>query len=213
MQLTAGLPSVRNQISGSEVAVNYLVSVNQLSAQIAPNAIEEQIQVLPKPFSDIISPFLPYTPFLLFIILFIAAFSMQVMSAVKNSKNLIVTILLSLFAASIPTALSYIENGSRQNVNASPETTPRMVQVQPVGTNGVQISWTTDADTLSIVKFAKRPLTESNGYIHMAKNSTKEKIHSVTIEKLMKNQMYQFEILSGSSWYNNSGAPVEFVFK
>lgn len=213
MQLATGIAPIKNQAPGSEVALNYLVTINQLSAHNAPNIVEEQVQVLPMPVSKMVSPILPYTPYILFIVLFVAAFSLQVMNVMRSSKNMIVTILLALFAASIPTALNYIENGSRQNVNASPEETPRMIQVQGAGPNSIRISWTTDAEKLSIVKMAKKPLTETNGYIYMGQGSTHVKQHSVTIEKLARNQAYQMEILSGSSWYDNAGVPVEFVFK
>src|SRR3989344_1016938 len=193
-------------------AVNYYVTINQLSARNAPEAKEEIVAYPQVPFGDMLVPLIPYAPVFLFVLLFTVAFGMQVVNKIRRARHMMVAILIAFFAASIPTVLNYVQQGTRQEARAGPEEVPRQVRVAPQSPGSVVISWETDAPRVGVVRFGKKPLTNASGRVYIGNDQMSVRMHSVQIDTLTKKQPYQFEIMSGNTWYDNNGKYIEFTY-
>lgn len=198
---------------GTPVALNYLVSINQLSARNAPVTQEEIAVAKQLPFLEIFSPYIIYAPFVLFVILFAGAFMFQMQNRMKNLKNISMAIVIAVFAASIPTMLTMTQTGVHQAAKAGPEEVPREVIVQKIPDGGIIITWNTDAIKFGSVKISKIPAVNTAPFVYVGDNQVPVKNHTVKIPTLTQNQAYEVEILSGNTWYDNAGKPIEFVYR
>lgn len=193
------------------VAANYFVTVNELTAHNTASAHEEVVVVSPSPLASTLTPFIPYTPFVLFGLLFVIAFWILVVNRVRNLKNVTTAFVFALMVAGIPTALTYINQGSRQEVKAGPQEVPRNVRVAPASPTSVRISWETDATRVGVVRFNKIPFSLQTARVYIADNQESVRAHSVEIDRLVKKESYEFEILSGTTWYDNGGKYIQFT--
>lgn len=195
------------------VAANYFVSIHELSARTTASAHEEVVVTpTPSPAISTLAPFFPYTPFILFAVLFAAAFVMLVVTRAKSLKNVTTALLFALMTAGIPSVLSYIGTGSRQAVKAGPDEIPREVRVTPNTPSFVTISWKTDAKHTGVIRFGVAPLSSKTARVYIANDQTKVKDHSIRIGGLSKGKTYEFEILSGTTWYDNDGSLIQFTY-
>ena len=194
-----------------QVAVNYFVAINQLSARSTNTSQEQIIQPTPSPLTNILMPMLPYAPLVLFILLFVAAFGLLVVTRVKNLKNMTTALVLALITASIPTVITYIGQGSRQTALAGPDEIPREVRVSPDSVAYAVISWHTDAKHTGVVRMGPAPLNVQTARIYIANDRTEVTDHSIRIGGLVKGKTYEFEILSGTTWYDNGGKYIQFT--
>lgn len=192
------------------VVVNYFLTIKQLTAHNTASAREQVGAPSPSPLASTLMPFVPYAPFVLSALLFIVAFGILVVNRAKNLKNITIAILIAFISASIPTMISYVGQGSRQTANAGPEEIPRNVKVVPVSPTSVLISWNTDAARVGAVRFSTSPLTSQSARLYLADNQEAVRIHSVQIDSLAS-QSYEFEILSGTTWYDNGGKYLQFT--
>jgi len=195
----------------ASVAVNYFITINELTAHNTASAHEEVVQLSPSPLVRTLTPLLPYTPFVLFALLFVIAFGILVVNRAKSLKNITIALFLALISASIPTVLTYIGQGSRQEVKAGPEEVPRNIRVAPVNSTSVRISWETDAARVGVVRIGKTPYTSQTARVYIADNQESVRVHSVEIDKLVQKASYEFEIMSGTTWYDNGGKYIQFT--
>lgn len=196
----------------NELAAKHFVQIQELTAHNAVSAHEETVEVSTSPLTQSLEPFVGYTPFILFALLFFVAFGMLVVNRAKTLANMTTAFVLAFMAASIPSVLTYVGQGSRQEVRAGPEETPRNVQVLAGSTNSVIVSWETDAERSGLVRLGKAPFTIDSSRAYIANDQLKVRMHSVEIQGLKKNETYEFEILSGSTWYDNGGTYIQFTF-
>jgi hypothetical protein len=193
------------------IAANYFVTISELSAHNTASAHDTVIEAPPSTITDTLAPFLPYTPFILFALLFVIVFGIFIINRVRNLKNVMAAFMVAFMLASIPTLLTYIAHGSRQEVKAGPEEVPRNVRVAPASPTSVLISWETDAARLGVVRFGTAPFTLQATRVYIADNQKSVRTHSVEIDKLVKKETYEFEILSGTRWYDNAGSYIRFT--
>jgi hypothetical protein len=195
----------------SSIVENYFVQIDQLSAHNTVSA-HEKVASSPRPLlSGPVGQLLPYTPFILFALLFVIAFGILVMNRAKTLRNMTTALLLAIMAASIPTVISYIGMGTQQAVKAGPEEIPRNVVVKSGGLSSVVISWTTDAARTGAVRFDKKPLSPATAITYIANAQATVHVHSVSVDHIVRGQTYEFEILSGTRWYDNNGAYIQFT--
>jgi len=196
-------------------ASNYFVAINELTAH--NTAVTNEVTIQPaqqSPFFHSLEPFFPYAPFVLVALLFVIAFGIQVINRARNLRNVTTAFVLALLVASIPMVLNYVGQGSRQTANAGPDETPRQVRVQPNTSTSVLISWTTDAKHIGVVKLGPVPFSDKTAFVYLAKNHTEEtQTHVIRINGLKRGLTYEFEILSGTTWYDNAGNYIQFTFK
>lgn len=193
------------------VAVNYFLTIKQLTVHNTAPAHEETVRPSSLPLATTLEPFVPYAPFVLSALLFVAAFAILVVNRAKSLKNITIAILIAFMSASIPTVISYVGQGSRQTANAGPEEIPRNVRVATVSPTSVLISWNTDAARVGAVRFGKVPLTTQTARIYVADNQESANKHTVEIDLPENKQSYEFEILSGATWYDNGGKYIRFT--
>jgi len=193
------------------IAVNYFFTIKQLTAHNTASAHEQIVTPSPSPIVDTLLPLAPYAPFVISGLLFVIAFGMFFMNRIHNWKNVTIAVIVALMIAGIPAILTYIGQGSRQTANAGPEEIPRNVRVAPVSPTSVLISWNTDAARVGAVRFGKVPLTSQAARIYVADNQKPANKHTVEINSLVSKQSYEFEILSGVTWYDNNGKYIRFT--
>lgn len=198
--------------SGGQVATNYFVSISELSAHNTASAAE----VTPPPpvpsVAATLMPILPYAPFVLAALLFAIAFGLMLMDRVKNVKNVMAAFLIAMMVASTPMILNYVQQGGRQEVHAGTDEIPRVLNVRPAPQSSVDITWHTDAKHTGVVKFGASPLYPQNARVYVANDRTELTDHSIRIGGLKKGTVYKFEILSGTTWFDNNGQPIQFTY-
>lgn len=193
-------------------AVNYFVTINQLTAHNTVSAHEETVQQTPQsPLLHLLEPFFPYAPFVLVALLFVVAFGIQVVYRARSLKNISTALVLAVLVASMPMMLTYVSQGSRQTVSAGPDEIPREVRVQANTPSSVIISWRTDAKHVGVVRLGAVPFAAQTPRVYLANNREEVQMHSVSINGLKKGTTYEFEILSGTSWYDNGGKYIQFT--
>ena len=191
---------------------NYFVTINQLSAHNAPHTQEEGAQTTPPVATGPLSMIMPYASVILFVLLFIAAFGIQLMRSIRNTKQIITAVMIALFAASIPTILTYVGEGSRQEARAGPEEVPMTVVVQREASDAVHITWKTDAMRIGVVKLGEVPFDANTAKVYVADDQQPVQLHTAIISGLKDKHRYEFEILSGKTWYDNNGTYIPFTF-
>ena len=194
-------------------ATNYFVAINQLSAHNAPQTQAETAASQPSSFEIMLWPYLPYAPYALSAFLFLVVFSFMIMTKVRSIGNVISALFLAILAGGIPSILNYVQVGSRQSVNAGPEEVPRMVTVQKASSDSVEITWHTDANEIGVVKLGPSPFVDQTAQVYVANNQQSIQSHDAVVSGLTNNGSYEFEILSGHTWYDNGGKCIEFTFR
>ncbi len=187
------------------VAANYFVTVSELTAHNTASAHEEVVQLSP------LTPFVPYAPFVISGLLFVIAFGMFFVNRVHNWKNMTTAFVLALMIAGIPAVLTYVGQGTRQTTNAGPEEIPRNIRVAPAGPTSVRILWETDATRVGAVRFSPAPFSSQTARVYLADNQEAVRTHSVQIDVLKRYASYEFEILSGTTWYDNGDKYIRFT--
>jgi len=194
-------------------ATTYFVAINQLSAHNAPETAAETAASQPSAFETWVGPYLPYAPYALSAFLFLVVFSFMIMSKVKSIGNIISALLLAIMAGGIPSILTYVQQGSRQSVNAGPEEVPREVRVQKNSPDSIQVTWHTDANEIGVVKLSPSPFADQTARVYVADNQQSIQSHDAVVSGLKNNGSYEFEILSGHTWYDNGGKYIDFTFR
>lgn len=196
----------------AQVATNYFVQIQALTAHNTVSASERVVSAPQQSsFVGMLQPYAMYAPFVISGLLFVIAFGMFFINRIHNWKNITTAFVLALMIAGIPAVLTYVGQGSRQAVKAGPEEIPRNVQVMPAGTTSVLISWQTDAARIGAVQLGKAPLSPVSSRLYLADNRQAVRVHSVQINALERGASYEFELLSGATWYDNGGKYIRFT--
>jgi hypothetical protein len=195
-------------------AANYFVTINELTAHNTGSIQEKTVQpTRQSPYLHSLEQYLPYTPVVLVAFLFIVAFGIQMINRLRTYKYVLSALVLVLMLASISVVLTYIGQVNQQITNAGPDEIPREVRVQKESLSSVLISWRTDANHIGVVKLGPAPLTEEHAFVYLASNHTEEvQIHEIRVERLKPGTTYEFEILSGKTWYDDGGKFIQFTF-
>jgi hypothetical protein len=190
-------------------ASTYLLTVHELSARntVAKKTAETIKPVAPFPFSVI---YLPYAPYLLVGILFLGALCVQIISKIHSAKQLISALVLALFAASIPAALTYIQNGVQRETMAGPQTDPKMLSVLYTPPVTVVITWQTDVPTVGAVRYWTGITDVNHAKIVLSNNQQPTTNHTITLSSVHTNTAYLFEVLSDAKWFGSTNAPLMF---
>jgi hypothetical protein len=190
--------------------VNYLVSVEQLSNRNAPAQETEIAQVVHTPLLGLLAPYAPYAPVALFVILFVCAFGIQLISKIRQARNIIAIFFISLMAAGIPSILTYVQNGGGQEVKAGPQEVPKALHVSQLGSDSIKITWNTGATALGAVRLSTAPYVLTKARVYTADGGSMAQDHSVIVTHLQPGQVYEFEVFSKNDWYDNNGKYILF---
>lgn len=209
---TINSPTAR-PTSPALAAANYFVTVNELTMHNPAQVQAATVQSSSSAYVASITPFISYVPLILFILLFIIAFGIQVNNGIRNARQVITALFIAIFAGGIPMVLTYVQVGTRQEVNASPEEAPRFVHVERAGATAARITWQTEAARSSAMKLGQAPMTDKDSRIYVGDNQQAVQSHTVAVPGLSDHHTYEFEILSGHTWYDNGGTFIRFVFR
>jgi hypothetical protein len=197
------------------LALNHFVIIEQLTLRNVQASGALQITPAPKPsyVASLLSPYMLYLPIVLFLLLFCTAFVIQVTNKVRTSKHMLVSIVIALFAASIPAALTYLKEGSNQRAKAGPQEIPQNVRINYKNPKTAVVVWYTDAPVYGGVRYSLLPYSENKSNFITSDSGKKTLSHSVELKNLVLGKTYELEILSGSGWYTNNGSYIQFIFR
>lgn len=89
-------------------------------------------------------------------------------------------------------------------IGAQPEAIPENVRVSNINSDSFTVTWTTDKDATSFLKYTKG----SNNFSTTTEaENTATKFHFITIGGLEDSTEYSFEIVSNGDTYSNNGTP------
>jgi uncharacterized membrane protein len=192
---------------------NHLAEIDQLSQRT-----ETTTQTQTTPSQDavptsVLSPYVVYLPLVLFLLLFITAFGMLVMNKVHSAKNVAVGLVIALFAACIPTTITFLQQSGGQITKAGPNETPRQVVITSKDKESAIVTWMTVANVYGGVRYSLAPYTANRAVYRVSDNAQATTAHAVVIPNLTKGTAYELEIQSGTGWYDNGGTYVRFIFQ
>ncbi|MFC1626593.1 fibronectin type III domain-containing protein [Patescibacteria group bacterium] len=203
--------AVKAATNTSKSPGTYLFTISSLTpkevaAQETIESMPEEVSVYPE-----FSSFAVFAPFFLFFGIFIGAFGMLFMSRTRNFKNVFTSAVIALFAATIPTLMTVMnDQNSLYVTKAGPDETPRNVRVVHQSPTSALVLWETDAKHIGAVKLSPVPFNDDTTSIINGDFGKTVTHHTVTLDNLKHGTAYDFVILSGSQWFDNGGAPLQF---
>jgi len=201
-----GRPLAATTVNLSSGKSNYYFTVYALTPKEATSdQQQEQIEAQVLQESPLLPSLMVYAPFLLFFALFIGAFGIQVVNKAWTLKRTMIALVIALFAASIPFALSTMQQGSLYQAKAGPDEVPRNVRIQQLSRTNTLVTWDTEADKIGAVRVGLAPLTDQTGKIVIGDLGKQVKVHTVHLEDLKLGSDYELEIFSGTTWYTDNG--------
>lgn len=192
---------------------NHLAQIDQLSERIETTAQTQTVPPQETVPTSVLSPYVAYLPLVLFLLLFITAFGMLVMNKVHSAKNVAVGLVIALFAACIPTTISFLHQSGGQITKAGPNETPRQVIITSKDKESAIVTWTTVATVYGGVRYSMAPFAVSRATYRVSDNAQATTTHAVVLPNLTKGTAYELEIQSGTGWYDNNGTYVRFIFQ
>jgi len=196
------------------IASNYFVLIDELSARNVSQNSKTEVQASPVlPVNDPFFTFAPYGVAGIAIVLFIIAFGIQLNKSIHKSRQMMMAIIIAVFAACIPSVLTYVNQGTRQDTHAGPEYTPRNVRVVKIKPASIAIDWVTDVPVYTMIRLGPAPLGGALARLYRDTAEIKTTEHSVTVDGLKYAIPYEFEIYSGNIWYDNAGEYIQFTLK
>lgn len=195
--------------SAAQVVASYYATVSELTNAEKMNQTSQATQS-EEPARE--TSLLPLTPFVITAVLFLAVLVLWSIRKAKSTKLMVATLVLVLFAASIPSVLKYVQTGSRQQTNATLSPIPRNIVIAQASASSVSVSWTTEKVSIGAVRFAATPLSLYTTTIVVADGGKLVSTHNAILNKLQNGKTYGVEILSGTEWFNTNGDPVHFTF-
>lgn len=124
-------------------------------------------------------------------------------SFIKSSVKLIILIV------AIPLGLLLISNPLNWGSKASPDQVPIRVVVDGVNTDSFRISWETQTETVSLIRYWPDDNQGLSQVIMV--NLTPNRYHQIVVGGLLPNTGYKVQIMSEHVWYDNQGVPIEVV--
>lgn len=163
------------------------------------------------PIDAFIAPMMVYAPIVVFFVVFITAFLVQIVSRIWSWRQAITAAVIAFFFASIPLVLPSIREGTRFESHAGPEEIPREIRIERRLVSSVSVAWRTDASQRGAVRVyeAVERNTSRTIIANAGKTATE---HQAIISDLKVGKKYEIEILSGKTWYNDNGTRLSFSF-
>lgn len=197
------------QPTPAQLAVTYYSAVSALTAK--PATHETTAAVVPDSvIPPVLSPLVTYAPLLLFFALFVSAFGIQLINRIRDARRLVTAFAIAFFAASIPSVLSVMQQRTFVQTRAGPDEIPRNVRIS-VAPGQAEIRWQTGVANVGAVRVSRAPLDERQSTLYIADNGSSVTEHHVLVESLQTGMAYEFEVLSGTEWYDYNGVPLKFV--
>lgn len=124
-------------------------------------------------------------------------------------KRQIPTIIgLTILILGITASVFFINRSTHWFSRAAPETTPKQIKFTNITDGGFSVSWVTDEATSGFIKYgagSKLDQTARDDRYKLTNQIGSFTTHHVTLENLKPNTIYQFQIGSGGSSYDNNG--------
>lgn len=201
------MPNTANtQLTAKYIRNIESLSVKGATSETAPAYITQNPQ-----FALLFSPLLIYGAVILFFVIFLGGLLLQIINRTVDLKKIITTLFIALMIASTPIAVQTVFKATSLQSKAAPDEVPYNIEIKEVDAEKVEISWKIDSPRIGMIRIGTGPLTENYGQTAISNNGQKSRTHTVMVEKVKPNIAYEFEILSGSIWYNENGKPIQFT--
>jgi len=192
---------------------DYYLAITALTPKEVVVTEEQTVSTYDLPASQRIIMDLIPLPFLLFGIVFICVFGFQIIHSAISIRRTVIAVVLALFAAGIPFMMKSLEQGTHQLPKAGPDEIPRNVRVVADVYTSVTIAWNTETPQIGAVRMGTAPFSLSNTFTVNGDEGKAVMKHTVRVDRLEKGKTYEFEVLSGNRWYDDSGKYLQFMVK
>jgi hypothetical protein len=198
------------EVSAGDAGTYYLNVFALSQKQVIPQT--EQTVQADVALPPALSPLVVYAPFFLFFALFITAFGIQVITKTWNFRRMVTAFIIALFAASIPLVLPFIREGIGTQTKAGPDDIPRNIRVVRSANDSAVVVWETGGNRIGAVRYTPAPFDERVGTVVIGDQGAFVTLHTVSLTRLKPGFTYEFDILSGTGWYDRNGKPLRFRF-
>lgn len=189
---------------------NHLTNIKTLTPKGANHELVSQAITDNQGYGFLFSPLLIYGLVILFLFLFLGAIVVQIIYRVFDWKKTGMSLVAALLIASSPLLVRTVLQTTSIESQASPDEMPKNVSINQEGQNVIVITWETQVPKIGMIRFGTAPLTEGYGKTAISNNGQKTTQHQIILEKLQRGIDYEFDILSGSTWYSNDGQSLRF---
>lgn len=193
-----------NQAGVGETLTDHYLRVQALTPE---SPVSQPTNLSSSPF-DLFSVLTSW-PALLFIGLITVTFVALLIVKVKNTGTLISLLLMVLVAGAIPVSVGVVNQQTRLQSQAGPETTPKNVVVANVSPTAFTILWETDKSNVGTIRVHTSPQMDAFSKIYSEDDQEGIYKHFIRLENLTPSTDYYIEILSSGVWYNQNGTPLK----
>jgi len=122
----------------------------------------------------------------------------------NDNRKIPTLIAIGLLMLGVVMGIFLVQRQQIFRIGAQPEAIPENVRVSNINSDSFSLTWTTDKDATSLVKYTKDSSNLSNT---TAPESIASKLHFITISGLEPSTIYNIEIVSNGETYDNNGTP------
>lgn len=195
-----GCISVMNNLA--QDTKGYYSSVSALTPKdVQASAVEE----IPAVTNTQLSFSLLFLPFCIFFGLFLGVVIVDIAKKTATVRRIMSAFAIAFAVALSPFAARMIADGNINSyLQAGPDATPRNITVR-TNDDSLIVSWTTGTEATGAVRIWSED--EPGKQVVIADSGIKSRDHLAVIGN-RKKASYFIEVLSGSRWYDNRGAPL-----
>ncbi len=177
------------------------------TGQITKSAVTDTAPV------PVLAPYMMYLPFVVFFLLFIGVFAMQIVNKVKSARQIMMAFLFALVTAGTPFIVTMLNMGIVFQAKAGPDEIPRNIRIISQSPESLRVIWSTDAKKIGSVKVKDMSHTPYTERIIIGNFGEQVQDHLVNIDGVPRGASYEMEIFSGTTWYDNQGKPIQIQLK
>ncbi len=121
------------------------------------------------------------------------------------NKSKIPTILgILILITGVAVGVFILQQQQTFKLGASPEASPKNIEITNITSESFTVSWTTDKETIGYLKWGKKKPNENNSY---QAEKTAKNIHQISLHNLEPNTNYSFIINSDGKDHDNNNIP------
>lgn len=200
--LTQALPSTNTDL--------YLAAISSLTPKETVKTQSIPVGIENTPLALLFSPIIIMGSIMLFFVVFFGILFIQVKHKSFDYKKTAASLIVAFVIASIPISLKTALEVTSLQTRAGPDDIPRNISITKVSATSAVVQWETKVEKLGTIKYGAQPLVSNQSEIVIANDGRATTMHRVILKNLVPGRKYELEILSGKSWYDDDGQPIQF---
>lgn len=182
-------------------------AIFERNQQIQALTPTDESSILPDEPSMPISTFLALSLFIFFFVVVFLGFLPYMIGRFRDNKHFQMALLLAIIGGALPLTMGLLMNQTGLLTKASVEEVPHNVEIKAVTSSSFRVSWDTSGEQYGALRYGAEASTAAltNTELEIG-GLARIKRHEILVDELSADTAYYFELLSGSRWYDNSGA-------